>query len=72
MGTSRLTDAEKKLLGDLYRQVKKTRDNLPYTKEFERLHAEFISRIGRPLSLHQVWRSLASMGKASKLVRKKR
>ncbi len=72
MSLSRLTESEKELLIQLYEQAKRTRDDLPYTKEFKRLHAEFVSRIGRPLTMHQVWKALASLGKASRLARKER
>ena len=72
MSSVRLTDAQKDILAELYGKTKHTRDSLPYTEEFEQLHAESICRIGRPLTQRQVWKALANLGKASRLTRKQR
>ena len=72
MSGSTLSESEKELLAELYHQAKRNRDDLPYTRDFERLHAEFVSHTGKPLTLHQVWKALSSLGKASRLTRKER
>jgi hypothetical protein len=67
-----LCNAYKDLVAELYAQVARTVDDLPYTDEFDRLHAEFTSRTGRQISRHDFWRALSSARKASRLIRKKR
>ncbi|MCX5654928.1 MAG: hypothetical protein NTY65_09810 [Planctomycetota bacterium] len=67
-----LCNADKDLVGELYAQVARTVDDLPYTDEFERLHAEFMSRTGRQISHHDFWRALSSARKATRLIRKER
>ena len=56
MSRIRLRDEHKVLLADLYTRTRKTLDDLPYTEEFERLHASFLNRTGLNLSRHDVSR----------------
>ena len=67
-----LSTAHREILAELYRRSNRTRDDLPFTEEFETLYAEFIAQTGRVISRHDLWTALASAGKASRLVRKKR
>ncbi len=71
-GRITLSQAEKDLVVELYDGCGLTRDNLPYTPEFERMHATFVARTGREISLHDFWKAVASAGKASRLRRKER
>lgn len=68
----RLREADKQTLSDLYRERRRTLDDLPYTEEFESLYTSFIARSGLTMTRHEVWRALASQRKASRLVRKQR
>ena len=68
----RLSNAHKEVLAELYHAARRTRDDLPYTDDFEQLYAEFIARTGRVISRHDLWTALASAGKASRLERKSR
>ena len=70
--TAILDDAQKRLLVELYEQGRRSRDDLPYTDEFEQLYAEFLARTGLPLTRHELWRALGGLGKASKLTHKGR
>lgn len=72
MAKVRLSNAHKEVLAELYRSTSRTRDDLPYTDEFEALYAQFIARTGRVISRHDLWTALASAGKASRLERKSR
>ena len=56
----------------MYGQARKTLDDLPYTEEFEQLHAKFIARSGTAISRHGLWRALTNLRKAGRLVRKER
>jgi hypothetical protein len=67
-----LSNAERDLLAELYRQMHMTVDELPYTEEFETLYAAFLERTQRRMSRQEVWRALAGARKASRLVRKRR
>jgi len=69
---SELSDAQKEILIQLYNSAKRTRDDLPYTEEFEQMYIQFVIQTGVALTRHQVWRALASAGKAKHLDRKKR
>ena len=68
----RITKDQKETLIDLYRRTKRTVDDLPYTDEFDVLYTEFIARTGLTMTMHDVWRALASQRKAKRLVRKER
>ena len=68
----RLCDEHKELLNELYLRTKKTLDDLPYTEEFERLHASFLNRTGLNLDRHDVWLAIVNIRKAGRLGRKKR
>ena len=72
MSRVRLGDEHKALLVDLYACTHKTLDDLPYTEEFERLHASFLNRTGLNLSRHDVWLAIAGLGKSGRLGRKQR
>lgn len=72
MSRVRLLDEHKELLADLYTRTRKTLDDLPYTEEFERLHASFLSRTGLNLSRHDVWRAIVRVRKSGRLGRKQR
>ncbi len=67
-----LSEDQKKVLTDLYNASSRTRDDLPYTDEFDRLYAEFLIQTQRRLTRHEFWKALASAGKASRLDRKER
>lgn len=67
-----LSEANRKLLGDLYGRTSKTLDDLPYTEEFENLYTAFVARSGKIMTRHDVWRALTNLRKASKLGRKAR
>jgi len=51
-----LSSAHKDLIRDLYNQSSRTVDDLPYTQEFDRMHAEFIKRSCREITKHDFWR----------------
>jgi hypothetical protein len=72
MSRVRLRDEHKELLAQLYNRTHKTLDDLPYTEEFERLHASFLNRTGLNLSRHDVWRAIVSARKSGRLARKQR
>lgn len=72
MAKVKLSEAHKQVLAELYRDCPKTRDQLPYTAEFDAMHAEFLRRTERQLTKQQFWVALASAGKASRLNRKER
>jgi hypothetical protein len=67
-----LSRAHEEMLIELYGQAAKTLDDLPYTEEFERLHAEFVARSGKAMNHHDLWRALSNLRKARRLVRKER
>lgn len=72
MSRIRLRDSDKRTLIDLYRETRRTVDDLPYTEDFERMYTSFIARSGLTMTRHDVWRALASQRKASRLIRKER
>lgn len=67
-----LSDAHRQLIADLYAGSSLSRDDLPYTDEFNRIHTAFCEQSGRKLSQHDFWRALASIGKGAGLRRKER
>jgi hypothetical protein len=67
-----LRNSDKEFIAELYTRVPGTVDRLPYTIEFDQLHAEFIDRSGTQISKHDFWRALSNARKASRLVRKAR
>jgi len=67
-----LSNAHREIVADLYARTSATVDDLPYTDEFDRLHAEFEARTGRILSKHDFWRALSNARKANRLIRKER
>ena len=72
MSQARLRDEHKELLADLYSRTQKTLDDLPYTEEFERLHASFLNRTGLNLSRHDVWLAIVGVRKSGRLGRTQR
>jgi hypothetical protein len=72
MPRMKLSREVRETLIDLYRRTNRTVDDLPYTEEFEMFYTEFVARTGLIMTRHDVWRSLASQRKASRLVRKQR
>jgi hypothetical protein len=72
MSATRLSRAHEEILIEMYRQTAKTLDDLPYTEQFDQLRAEFVSRTGRQLTHHDLWRALLNLRKARRLVRKER
>jgi hypothetical protein len=68
----KLSDAHKQIIAGLYSSSPLSRDELPYTAEFDRLYAEFLVQSLRKLTPHEFWTALSSAGKASRLGRKKR
>jgi hypothetical protein len=67
-----LTSAEERVLIELYVPCPLTCDELPFTDEFDALHAEFCVRTGRTLTRWQVWRALINLRKRNALPRKGR
>lgn len=67
-----LTESQIDVLSELYAEVDCTLDDLPYTEEFERLYAQFLTRAGVSIERHYVWKALCNARKASKLIRKAR
>lgn len=67
-----LSNAHKEIVAELYGAATRTVDDLPYTVDFDEMHAAFMSRSGREISKHDFWRALSSARKASKLKRKER
>lgn len=69
---ARLSDAHRQVIADLYSECSLTRDDLPYTDEFDALHQQFCERTGRQMTKHDFWRALSSIGKMTGLKRKER
>lgn len=67
-----LAEDHAQLLIQLYREARRTSDDLPYTEEFENLYRNFLARSGLHLTRHEVWRALAHLRKAGRLTRKRR
>ncbi len=72
MAKLKLIETHKRVIEDLYNASSWTRDDLPYTDEFDRLYAEFLIQTQRRLTRHEFWKALSSAGKASRLNRKER
>ncbi len=71
MSQIRLCDEQKILLSELYARTRRTLDDLPYTEEFEYLHASFLNRTGLNMSRHDVWRAIVNMRTAGQPGRKR-
>lgn len=69
---SNLSVAHRQVIADLYNQCPLSRDELPYTDEFDTLHRRFCEQTGRQLSKHEFWRALSSIGKGAGLKTKVR
>lgn len=69
-GLGSLSDGHRELLRLLYQGSSLSRDDLPYTEEFDRLHREFQEQSGRSLTAHDFWRAISSLGKTGGLSRK--
>ena len=72
MATKKLTDEQARVLAQLYKDSEKSRDKLPYSAEFEKLHAEFVATTGLAITRHELWRLLINEGKNRRLIRKER
>jgi catechol 2,3-dioxygenase-like lactoylglutathione lyase family enzyme len=60
--------AKPKLLGEVYEQIGRTADDLPYTPQFEELCNLYSSRFSEPKpTKREVWRHLLNLRKAGKL-----
>jgi len=60
----------REMLIDLYRQIGRTADDLPYTPEFERLYLAYAAAFGRTRpDRAEVWRHLLTLRKAGMLPR---
>ena len=58
------------LLAQIYEQIGRTADDLPYTPQFERLHSLYAAQHADPKPTRQeVWRHLLNLRKAGKLPR---
>jgi hypothetical protein len=67
-----LSEAHRQVIADLYSHCSLTRDDLPYTEEFDALHQQFCEQTGRQMTKHDFWRVLSSIGKMTRLKRKAR
>jgi hypothetical protein len=67
-----LKPEQKECLRELYRQGRRTVDDLPCTDEFESIYTSFVARTGLTMTRHDVWRALSSQRKARALIRKER
>ncbi len=72
MSQGGFTNAEKRIIAELYSTTRLMVDELPYTDEFERICAAFRERSGRDRSHREVWRLLLNARKAGLLERKER
>ncbi|MBX3408640.1 MAG: hypothetical protein KF859_01990 [Phycisphaeraceae bacterium] len=72
MGWKELDSAARAFLIDLYAKSSLTVDDLPYTREFDAMLAEFNTKTGKKLSQHEFWRAISSARKTGKLRRKER
>ena len=52
---------------DVYRNLGRTADDLPYTPHFEALFSSYASRLDEKPTRHEVWRHLLNLRKAGKL-----
>ena len=68
----KLADEQKKLLQDLYASTPLAADELPYTEDMERIHAEFVRQTGLQLEVRDVYKALLSLRKLGRLDRKLR
>lgn len=69
---SGLSSAHREIIAALYSACPLTRDDLPYTSEFDSLYDAFVAQTGKQLTKHEFWRALASIGKGTGLKRKQR
>lgn len=69
---SALSTADRQIISDLYAQCTLTRDDLPYTDEFDTLHLKFCIQSGLQMTRHDFWRACSSIGKMKGLKRKAR
>lgn len=69
---SELSTAHRQVIAELYESCSLTRDELPYTDEFESMYKQFCDRTGKHLTRNEFWRALSSLGKGTGLKRKER
>jgi catechol 2,3-dioxygenase-like lactoylglutathione lyase family enzyme len=63
-------DVQRELLIQIYQQIGRTADDLPYTPQFEELYRQYSVKHEKPLPTHQqVWRHLLNLRKGGKLPR---
>ncbi len=62
-----LTDEQKHLLEDLYRATPLAVDKLPYTKDMEDIHSEFLRRTSRQDGIGDLFQTLKNMGRTGRL-----
>jgi len=68
----KLNEEQRLVIVDLYADCRRVRDELPYSAEFDRMHAEFMIKTGLRLTRHDFWRKISAIGKAGELPNKKR
>ena len=69
---ARLTDQQKQVLKDLYARTSLTADELAYTQDMERIHADFIQQTGLSMTVREVYSALMTLRKQGRLDRKLR
>lgn len=67
-----LTTEQKQLLTDLYVLTPLSVDDLPYTDDMTRLHEWFVSQTGSPVTIHDLYKALKSLGRQGRLAGKRR
>ena len=68
----RLTADDKRLLQELYERSPLTADDLPYSREMDHIHQQFVDRSGRAVEIRDLYRALMILRKQGLLVRKRR
>ena len=67
-GVQPKTPAKREALCDLYQQVGRTADDLPYTPQFEKLYLSYVAGYSEPKPTRaEVWRHLLNLRKGGKL-----
>jgi hypothetical protein len=68
-GIPKHTPARRELLIELYKEIGRTADDLPYTPQFEKLYQSYIAKQNPKPTHEEVWRHLLNQRKAGKLPR---
>ncbi len=66
------SNAHKEVIKDLYERTLRTVDDLPYTSEFDSMHALVRDRTCCNITKHDFWRAISNLRKAGHLSRKER